>query len=69
MVTRSFAAIIFIFFKLFLIVRVLSDVPGQSAGDLVDGLSKAEEEVIVKVGKKRISPHTLALWFLDTPWA
>ena len=29
----------------FLVLRVLSDVPGQSAGDLVDGLTKAEEEV------------------------
>ena len=29
----------------FLVSRVLSDVPAQSAGDLVDGLSKTEEEV------------------------
>ena len=44
MVTRLSAAIIF-FFQFFVMVRVLSDVPAQSAGDLVDGLSKAEEEV------------------------
>ena len=42
MVTRLSAAIIFQFI---FIIRVLSDVPGQSAGDLVDGLNKAEEEV------------------------
>ena len=28
-----------------MVTRVLSDVPGQSAGDLVDGLTKVEEEV------------------------
>ena len=33
----------------FLVLRVLSDVPGQSAGDLVDGLTKAEEEVSFKI--------------------
>ena len=33
----------------FLVLRVLSDVPGQSAGDLVDGLTKAEEEVSFRI--------------------
>ena len=53
MVTRLAAPI----FQFFFIVRVLSDVPAQSAGDLVDGLSKAEEEVnllFAKVGRKII---------------
>ena len=54
MVTRLAAPI----FQFFFIVRVLSDVPAQSAGDLVDGLSKAEEEVfsnITTVATKSIS--------------
>ena len=36
----------------FLVLRVLSDVPGQSAGDLVDGLTKAEEEVKYQIHKQ-----------------
>ena len=47
MVTRlSLVRVVTIFTNhVFLVLRVLSDVPGQSAGDLVDGLTKAEEEV------------------------
>ena len=45
MVTRLAAPI----FQFFFIIRVLSDVPAQSAGDLVDGLSKAEEEVFSNI--------------------
>ena len=61
MVTRLSPAIKFIFFQLIFIVRVLSDVPGQSAGDLVDGLSKAEEEVFSHCQsrkEKNITSHT-----------
>ena len=60
MVTRLSAAIIF-FFQFFVMVRVLSDVPAQSAGDLVDGLSKAEEEVF-SFPKLTRKEYDLAHW-------
>ena len=65
MVTRLSASIIF-FFQLF---RVLSDVPAQSAGDLVDGLSKAEEEVFSYCqsrNKKNLISHTSIVIFGHT---
>ena len=66
MVTRLSASIIF-FFQLF---RVLSDVPGQSAGDLVDGLSKAEEEVSLSYcqsrNKNNMISHTSIVVFGHT---
>ena len=63
MVTRLSAAIIFTF-QFFFITRVLSDVPGQSAGDLVDGLSKVEEEVFSNCQSQNKRNMTLHTWMM-----